>query len=148
VPSSASARPRRRRFRIGERGTTSLEFALVGGLFVSLLLGAIEIGRYMMTLESVRTATAEAVRQVTIRGSQNMIAGSAACTDLAGPLGSVAARVPVLQASLLTVTMSGCATQAGITTVQISVQYPFTFTISLFGATNRPITEAAQAVFN
>ena len=92
MPSSVSARTRRRRFRIGERGTTSLEFALVGGLFVSLLLGAMEIGRYMMTLESVRTATAEAVRQVTIRGSQNMIAGRVACTDLVGSLDSVAAR--------------------------------------------------------
>lgn len=151
MPLSASARAGAgsgRRSTLGERGATSLEFALVGGLLMSLLLGSIEMGRYMFTLECVRTATAEAVRLATLRGSQNMNAGSAACANLSGNLADAAARTPFLQAASLTVTMGGCATQAGITTVTITVQYPFTFTVALFGAGSRPINETAQAVFN
>jgi Flp pilus assembly protein TadG len=143
VPLSASARTA-----LDQRGATSLEFALVGGLLLSLLLGSMEIGRYMVTLECVRTATAEAVRLATLRGSQNMIAGNAACTNLSGTLAGAGARVPFLQAASLTVTMTGCSTQAGMTTVTIAVAYPFTFTVPIFGASNRPVTETALAIFN
>lgn len=138
----------RRLFGLGDRGATSLEFALVGGLLVSLLLGSIETGRYMFTVEMVRTATAEAVRLVTLRGSQNLNAGNPACTGLGGALAGAAERTPFLSSGSLTVTISGCATQAGITTVNITVGYPFTFAVPLFGATNRPLAETAQAVFN
>lgn len=137
----------RRRFALGERGVTSLEFALVGSLFMLLLLGSMEMGRYMVTLAAVRNATAEAVRLATLRGDQNMLAERAPCTNLAGALAGVAAKVPSLVAASLTVTMGGCATNAGATTVNVTVNYPFTFAVTLFGATNRPITETAQAVF-
>ena len=130
------------------RGTTSLEFALVGGLLLSLLLGGIDLARYMFTQESLRATAAEAVRLATLRGSQNLNAGTAACGNLAGSLAGASARVPFLQPSLLTATLSGCATQAGVTTVVVTVQYPFSFAVGLFGARSRPMTETAQALFN
>lgn len=143
---SHALRPGRRG--LGRRGTTSVEFALVGGLTALLLLGCLEMGRYLITREAVRTAAAEAVRMATLRGGQNLDAGSAACNGLSGSLAGVAARVPWLTAASLTATLSGCATQAGITTVTVTVQYPFTFVITLFGTPNRPITESAQAIVN
>lgn len=136
------------RWRLGTRGVTSLEFALVGSLLMLLVLGSLELSRYLFTLELVRTVSAEAVRMATLRGSQNLIAGSAPCTNLSGNLSGAGARTPYLQASRLTVTMSGCTTASGITTLSISVQYPFVFAVPLFGATNRTLTETAQAVFN
>jgi Flp pilus assembly protein TadG len=154
VPLSASVSRRtgkaggRRRSVLDQQGTTSLEFALVGSLLMSLLLGTIEIGRYMFTLESMRVAVSEAVRLVTLRGSQNMNAGNAACTGLSGELSGAGARTPFLQSTALTVVMNGCVTQAGITTVVVTVDYDFTFTVPIFGATSRPLTETAQAVFN
>ncbi len=133
---------------LNRRGTTTVEFALVGGLLVSLLLGTIEISRYLITREAVRTAAAEAVRMATLAGGRNLDANSPACNGLAGSLAGVAATVPFLTAASLTASMSGCATQAGVTTVSITVQYPFTFGVALFGTPNRPITETAQAIFN
>lgn len=143
-----STRPPRCGPRLGRRGATTVEFALIGGLVVMLLLGCLEIGRYLFTAEAVRTATAEAVRLVTLRGSQNLNAGSAACTNLSGALSGAAAKTPYLTPASLSVTMSGCASQAGVTTVTLTVQYPFSFVVDVFGARNRPIRETAQALFN
>lgn len=145
---SASASPRRHRPGLGKRGTTSLEFALVGSLLMSLLLGSIEVSRYMFTLESMRVVVSEAVRLVTLQGSRNMNAGSAPCTNLSGPLDGAGAQTAFLNVALLTVAMSGCSTQAGITTVAVTVNYEFTFTVPLFGGTSRPLSETSQAVFN
>ncbi len=130
------------------RGTTSLEFALVGGLLLSLLLGGVDLARYMFTLECLRAAAADAVRLATLQGSRNLNAGAGACANLAGSLAGASARVPFLQANLLTATLSGCATQAGVTTVTVTVRYPFSFAVGYFGARSRPITETAQALFN
>lgn len=137
------------RFRtLGRRGATSLEFALVGTILLGLLLGTMELGRYLITVQALRTASAEAVRMATLRGSQNLNSGTAACTSLSGNLAGVAARVPFLNASGLTATVSDCATQAGITSVTVTVQYPFTLQVTLFGAPSRVMTETAQAFFN
>lgn len=112
-----------------------------------LVLGSLELSRYLFTVELVRTATAGQYL-ATLRGSQNMMAGSAPCTNLNGNLPGVGAQTPALRANLLTVTMSGCATVSGVTTLSISVHYPFAFAVTLFGTSDRPITETAQAVFN
>jgi Flp pilus assembly protein TadG len=133
---------------VGRRGATSLEFALIGGPLMALLLGTIELSRYLLTLESVRTVAAEAARTATLRGGQNMNAGNPPCTGLSGVLAVDGARTPFLNAASLTVTMTGCATTAGVTTVSIAVTYPFAFTLPYFGASNRPISEAVQGIFH
>ena len=131
------------------RGVTSLEFALVGSLVLMLLLGASEAARYMMTLQSLRSVTGEAVRLVVLRGNANLNAGSAACTGLSGSLSGAAARVAFLKAASLTATMSGCTTGSnGITTVRVTVSYPFTFQVAYFGTRSRSISEINQALFN
>ncbi|MCO6419236.1 pilus assembly protein [Siccirubricoccus sp. KC 17139] len=125
-----------------------MEFAVMAVVLLSLLLGAIEIGRHMFTLEALRTATAEAVRVVTLRGSANMIARVAPCTGLSGDLAGVGLRAPFLNPGTLSMTMSGCATNAGITTVTVTVSHPFEFTVPLFGTPSLTLVETAQAVFN
>jgi Flp pilus assembly protein TadG len=130
------------------RGASSLEFALICGPLMALVLGTIELSRYLITLTSVRTVAAEAARTATLRGSQNMNAGSSPCTNLGGTLAVAGARTPFLNPASLTVTMGGCATNAGVTTVTITVTYPFAFTLPYFGNSNRPITETVQGIFN
>jgi Flp pilus assembly protein TadG len=138
----------RRRAIIGRRGASSLEFALIGVPLMALLLGTIELSRYLITLDSVRTVAMEAARAATLRGNQNMNAGSAPCTNLSGALAVAGARTPFLNPASLAVTMSGCATSGAITTVTITVTYPFAFTLSYFGAKARPIAETAQSIFH
>jgi hypothetical protein len=84
------------------------------------------------------------MRLVTLRNSQDMNAGSAACTGLSG----AGAQTPFLQPTALIVVMNGCVTQAGITAVAVAVDYDFTFNVRIFGATSRSLTEKGQAVFN
>jgi Flp pilus assembly protein TadG len=146
MPSCASAR--RHRARPAECGVASLEFALVGSLLMSLLFGTIEIGRYLFTLESLRTAAAEAARAVTLRGSANMNSGNDACTGLSGDLTGVQTRTPFLDPSTLSLKMSSCATNGGVTTVTVTVKYPFSFVVPVFGSRVSSLTETAQAVFN
>jgi hypothetical protein len=115
---------------------------------MTLLLGIIEIGRYLFTLEALRTATAEAARRVTILGSANMNADREPCTGLDGDLTGVPMRAPFLNSGTLSLRMSGCATSGGITTVTVTVSHPYNFAVSFFGTGNSPLTETAQAIFN
>ncbi len=147
MPWSASVRRGAARRRRAQAGATTLEFALVGSILLSLLLGSIEMGRYMFTVELVRVAAAEAVRLATLRGSQNLNTGAAACSGLSGSLSGAGHRTSFLEAAKLEVTMSGCATANGVTTVTIEVKYPFTFAVASFGTTSRPILETARALF-
>jgi hypothetical protein len=125
-----------------------LEFAAVALVLISLLLGAVEIGRYMFTLEALRTAVAEAARAVTVRGSANLIAGIAPCSGLSGELVGVDLRAPFLNPGALSLTASGCTTSAGITSVTIVLSHPFAFSVPFFGTAPPTMTESAQAVFN
>jgi Flp pilus assembly protein TadG len=133
---------------LGTQGIASLEFALVGAVLMMMMFGAIESSRYLFTVESVRTATAEAVRMVTIQGSANMYAGVSPCTGLTGALSSLASRTPFLSADALTATVDGCTTNEGVTTVSMSVTYPFRFSVPFFDVTRLTVTETAQATFH
>lgn len=137
---------RRRRLRLGSRGTTSAEFALVGAVLLVLLIGAIETCRYLLTAAALRTAAADAVRLATLVGGANLAAGRASCSGLSGPLDGAQARAPVLDAAQLSVTLTGCARNGAVTTVTVRASYPFRFALPLAGARERNITEVAQAV--
>jgi Flp pilus assembly protein TadG len=50
-----------------ERGAGALEFALVGGLLVMLVIGAVEVGRAFQARNAMNHALAEAVRLVHLR---------------------------------------------------------------------------------
>ncbi len=147
MSSSVSVRRHGGRRRSAQAGATSLEFALTGSILLSLLLGSVETGRYMFTLEMLRFAAADAARLVALRGSQNRNAGSSACAGLSGPLSGVTYRTPFLRADMLVVSLSNCVTAGGVTTVSVALQYPFTFSVPYFGVPSRQITETAQAVF-
>lgn len=131
--------------RLGRRGATSVEFALVGPLLILLLVGGIEAGRYMLTLESLRMASAEAVRATALRGGRNIGAGLAGCTGLSGAQSGDAALLPFLDATKLEVTLSGCTTEGAVTRVTVALRYPHAATLPVFAVT---LTETAQAIFN
>lgn len=51
-----------KRLRMSERGATLVEFAIVLPLLMLLIMGTIDMGRYMAARSSVNTATREAAR--------------------------------------------------------------------------------------
>lgn len=144
-PSGAAAWRRAAR---DQAGATTLEFGLIGVVLIALLFGCMEFSRYLITVSSVRTATAEAVRLAMLRGGQNLTTNKSACTNMTGALDGATDRAPLLNATSLSVTMSGCTTTDGITTVSIAVSYPFVFNLPLFSVTNKTISGSAQAIFN
>lgn len=51
-----------RRFLRDERGATAIEFAVISGVFLMLMMGVIEYGLYMMTQVAVESAVTQASR--------------------------------------------------------------------------------------
>jgi Flp pilus assembly protein TadG len=121
---------------------------MVGGLLVTLLLGSMELGRYMFTLHALRIVAADAARTVTLHGSANMNGALDPCTGLSGALVGVPIRAPFLNPGALSITMSDCATDGSVTTVRVTVTHPFRFVVPIFGAEPASVQEAYQTVFN
>ena len=135
--------------RLGRRGGSSLEFALVGSLVMALTLGAADLCRYLVALSSLRMAGAEVARAVTLAGGANLNAGLPPCTGLSGTWPNAGARVRLLAAERLVATLSGCQTHAaGVTSVTITLSYGFRLTTSAFGVAERSLSETTRASFN
>lgn len=52
-----------RRLSRDQRGTAAIEFGLVAPIFFALLLGIVDVGRYMWTLNTVQYQVDEAIRR-------------------------------------------------------------------------------------
>ena len=63
-PHRGRGRGRRRR-----RGTTVVEFAIIGSVMVLMILSSIEFGRAMMSVHSLREAARAGCRVATLQGS-------------------------------------------------------------------------------
>lgn len=61
------ALPRLRNLCADQRGAAAIEFAMIAPMFFALLLSAVDVGRYMWTLNTIQYATDEAVRAGTIQ---------------------------------------------------------------------------------
>jgi Flp pilus assembly protein TadG len=60
---------RHRLFRLGrdQRGTAAIEFGMIAPVFFAMLLGIVDIGRYMWTLNTMQYAIDQAVRTGVVR---------------------------------------------------------------------------------
>jgi Flp pilus assembly protein TadG len=123
------------------------EFALVGGLLMLIVLGTVEVGRYLLFSEAVRTVAADAVRMATVRGSANLNAGVPACQGVSGTLAGAGSRVPLLRAQDLAVTLRDCATSGAVTTVMVEVRYDLGRSSRFLPGVPAQITETSRAVF-
>jgi hypothetical protein len=147
-----------RRSCLGNAGVTSLELALVLVVFMWLLMGVFDLGRYFFTVQSMVTLMAEAGRYVTIAGEGSGTALQGVAAQGAGPecyaintFSSISAVVPP---PLLDPTQGQICINVltpfglGVNQIQVTVNYPFTaFTPGLSGLngtlTENPLTETA-----
>ena len=118
----------------------------MGGLLVIFLIGILEVGRYMVTLVGVRTVAADAIRLAVLRGSANLNRGAAACQNLSGSLKNVVNAGPMLDAADLSVALSGCMTQSGMTSVTVTVTYPFIPSIPMLTLAAQELREQGTAI--
>jgi len=136
MPNSAS-------IRLGQRGGLSLEFGLVALPFLMLLLGGVELARYVYTAQAV-DSYAEAMLRTTLvhvggdTANRCLADLASAVTQPKLPAGLVAERISQRQA--------GCTRESngGIPRVSVAITYRFTFLVSLFGSAEQQISRTAQ----
>lgn len=141
------------RRRLGTAGATSLEFGVVAFIFMSLLFGVLDLGRYYVIEHSVRTATSEAARAALATAppglSTNRMVG---CTTAWAAVKSI---VPLLDDSAMTLCIAWTTTSPtgtvtngvgvpGVTTVTATGQYSFTAISPLWSGLTGTITETAK----
>ena len=112
-------------WKLGDRGISSLEFSIVASVFIILLLGSMDLGRYFLTLHSLHTLTSYAARAALIDSTQHNCANVCGSPVGTSELDSIASVIgPVLDTSRITLNVSQ-ATASGVTTITVSASYQF-----------------------
>ena len=125
------------------RGATALEFGLIGLIFIFLLFGIVELGRYYFMLQSARTFTQDVARGALVIANNRLVAnGNDTCTGIvtggnvtpspttSPTLASLYAKAPFLRSgcTLTPVPTVVCSPNRRIT---VTTSCPFTFLVPL-----------------
>jgi Flp pilus assembly protein TadG len=103
--------------RLGCAGVTTLEFAIVAGLFLMLLFGCMDLGRYYLIEHSLRTMVAETARYALSHPSlQGAVDPAAASFTTITPF--------IVNSATLTVQQQ--AGMPGINQINVTATYQFT----------------------
>jgi Flp pilus assembly protein TadG len=62
-----------RRLTASERGASAVEFALLAPVFISLMLGVVEVGLYMQNYNAVRSLAGDAARFAAVEYQKNNV---------------------------------------------------------------------------
>jgi len=114
-----------------ERGAAIVEMALILPVLVLLLMGIFEFGRAYNAKITLTQATREAVRVLAISGDD--VAAETALDNAATPLDT----------SQLTYSATPCTDDERGTPTSVTVTYPFTYSIPLFGTATITMTSTA-----
>src|SRR5580658_3919504 len=134
--SHASNRPPRQRRRrpLGRAGVTSLEFGVVALLFLMVVIGCMDLGRYYVIEHSLRTVVAEAAREAWVNSSIN---GTVDPTTY-----SFGAITPFVDNADLTLDVERSrAALGGVKTITVTGTYTFTAYSPIWCSLDREITE-------
>ncbi|TAM59452.1 pilus assembly protein [bacterium] len=147
-----SCKSRNRSPRRGQRGSGTIEFALVAAVALAVVFGIIECGRALYTYHLVTNAARLGTRYAIVRGSACRLPGCPATSDqIQAYVRSVS---PGIDQNALTVTAtwSGstlCSgTQGAGCLVTVQVQYPFQFLTPYFPTATWNIASTSQMVIS
>ena len=129
------------------KGIAAVEFAVVGGLFLVVMLGAIDLGRYWMTVQGVRNFVSDAERYGVVYMFGNQTATCDQVITATGRGGAVAA--------LLRTTSSPWCVRRGETsagafttvTIDVDVDVTFNFVINIFGIGSNRFRETTTVTY-
>lgn len=132
----------RRRPGLDCAGAASLEFALVGLAFLLILFGTLDLGRYFMTMHSLRTLTSALARATLVYCGRTGAVYTSSCNLPAAGVDSAESQVPFLKSIDFTSTPSATRSQAvaGVATITASATYNFTFVLPIFARLSGPIS--------
>lgn len=149
MSKSASAR---RRGTLDRRGVAAIEFALIGGLFCLVLLAAIDLGRYYMTVQGLRNFAADAQRygivNMAFTGTGTRTATCSQVVSATGRGGAVAGLLATSPAPCVTRTQaSGTGGAVWNVTVTVDIDVTFNFVINAFGIGNPRFRQSTTVQF-
>jgi hypothetical protein len=119
------------------RGASALEFALVGGTLMVMILAATDLGRYYLTMHALRTAAADAAR-------------AAIVSPLEPDCGSTAVQTRARQGILgsgFALSVQCAPDGPGMTRVTVTATRPFGFVMRAFGLGQMTLREQASFRF-
>ena len=120
-------------------GGAALEFAFVGPVLFTLLLGSIEVGRMYYVRQGLEYATEQAARYYMLNPTS---ASSAVTTYLQGQMpGGMGPSVAVSY-----IDTTSCNSKSTVTCTMITASYSFTFVASYLGLGTKALQAKAQAV--
>lgn len=133
------------------RGVAAVEFAVVGGLFMVIMLATVDIGRYYMTIQGLRTFAADAERYGIVNMWWRDTAGTrtatcaqvVAATGRGGAVGGLATLSPG-NCVTRTQTISGGAITV---TVAVNIDVTVNFVINVFGILSPRFQESTSVTF-
>lgn len=129
-----------------ERGTAVVEFAIIAGVFFTLLIGIMEMGRVLFTWNTAVEATRLGARTAVVCDMNDATIKT-----------KMQSLLPTLQSSNITInyspggcTASTCETvSVGITGLSVPTAIPFVpLTLTLPGFTTTMTRESLQSTFN
>ena len=121
------------------RGVSILEFALVGPLLLTMVVGTVEMGRMFYVRQGLEYATEEAARYYMLNPN---VADSAVTTHLQGKMpGGMGPSVVVAYADT-----TSCNSNGTVTCTTITATYSFAFIVGYIGNGTKTLRATAQAV--
>jgi Flp pilus assembly protein TadG len=138
---SSVSNSKRRAWR-GKLGTSSLEFAMILPAFLWLLLGTIDVARYLYTVQALIGLMGEAGRVAIMNPNFGQCPGS---NSNWWP--QIATIAPLLDANNVNLCVSEPSAGTGALTVSVSVSYKFVAYTPLLNALNGPITESTSYTY-
>ena len=146
--SPASSNPRPKRVvptRLGNAGVTSLEFAIVALVFLSLIIGCMDLGRYYIIEHSLRSFASEAARAA-LANTTMSASSSNAMSYYSGQAwsGSLTAIVPFLDPAILTLNVSQNPNTTGVVSIDVTATYQFTAISPIWNSLNGTLTETTK----
>lgn len=122
--------------RLGHAGVSTVEFAVVALLFLTVLIGCMDLGRYYLAEHSLRTVVAETARAALVDRS---IDGSIDPTTA-----SFVGITPFVDNADLTLTVSQHPNRPGVTDIMVTGSYTFTAYSPIWRSLDGTITETTE----
>lgn len=136
--SSATSRRRRRRLHRDRAGTVALEFGFIASGFLLMLLGTIEMARYLFTQQSLELLTGLVARAAVV-GTVTPACPLTLPASIAVP--------PILSTANLSVCLTQPSQSGGKTEYQVTSSYTFTFLLPVFAKDSGMISTKTVPVF-
>jgi Flp pilus assembly protein TadG len=124
---------------VDRRGGAAIEFAVIGPLLCTMMLGAVDVGRMFYVRQNLEYATEQAARYYMLNPTA---ATSAVTTYLQGKM----AGAPGSSVSVNYTDTTNCNGNTSITCTLISATYTFTFIAGYLGLGSKTLQAKAQAV--